>query len=80
MRTVDLGPAEGRSGSVEYRVLLAQGKAELAHPVDHDLPRAENLIRSASFIGFIPAGSEARIARFGYLNCLAANCEFVLEP
>jgi len=80
MRTVDLGPADGRSGSVEYRILIAQGKAELARPMDHDFPRANSLIRSASFAGFTPANSEARIAHFGYLNCVSASCEFVIEP
>jgi len=80
MRVIPLGPADGRTGSAEYRVLLSQGKAEVARPVDHDLPRANALIRSASFAGFTPAGSDARMAHFGYLNCTSTTCEFVMEP
>jgi transglutaminase-like putative cysteine protease/tetratricopeptide (TPR) repeat protein len=81
MRVHTLGPAADHSGSVEYRILLSGEKVQIVRPATEvKLTGAETVLRSAAFPGLVPAGSQARVALFGFLNCLSANCEFIAEP
>lgn len=81
MRVHQLGPAAGHSGSVEYRILLSGEKVQVLRPAaEVKLTGAETVLRSATFPGLVPSGSDAHVALFGFLNCLSANCEFVAEP
>jgi tetratricopeptide (TPR) repeat protein len=89
IRVHSLGPAGGRSGSVEYRLLIARDKVEIARPVSvTKLTGADTLFKTATLPGLIPAApttppepaQQPRIALFGYLNCLSTTCEFIAEP
>jgi len=80
MRTIPLGPAEGRVGSAEYRILISQGKADRVHALGHGLPKGDTLLLSTNFSEFTPHGEKGRILITGYLNCLSETCELVIEP
>jgi hypothetical protein len=80
VRTLPLGPSEGRTGSAEYRVLLSQGKADSDRPVDHALPQGDTLLLSTNFSDFTPPAEKTRVLLTGYINCLNNSCQFVIEP
>ena len=80
LRTITLGPANGHFGSAEYRILLSGAKAEATRPVDKPIPGGDAILASSTFAGLIPQGETAKIVLFGYLNCVAGDCEFVVEP
>ena len=80
LRTVQLGPANGRSTSAEYRILLRNGKAVKADPTEEKpVPGADEMILKANFSAFFPDGAQASLVRVGYVNCHQAVCEFMLQ-
>ena len=79
-RTIPLGPSEGRSGSAEYRILVAQGKADIVRATGHTLTGGDTLLLSTNFSDLTPRGEKGRVLVTGYLNCITATCEFVIEP
>jgi hypothetical protein len=80
LRTVQLGPANGRSTSAAYRILLRNGKAVKADPTEEKtVPGADEMILKANFSGFFPDGAQASLVRVGDVNCHQAVCEFMLQ-
>jgi len=78
---IPLGAANGISGTVEYRLLLKQGKLLKAQPNGaRELPNAEGLLGKADFSNLFPANSSVTLLRIGFLNCHADLCEFIQEP
>ncbi|HZQ43789.1 MAG TPA: DUF3857 domain-containing protein [Acidobacteriaceae bacterium] len=81
LRTVPLGPSGGLRGVAEYRLLLAHGQIERAELTGDDkLDGSEALLKRARLPQFFPAGSDAKLVRQGMLNCVAGQCQLVLEP
>jgi tetratricopeptide (TPR) repeat protein len=80
LREVKLGPANGRSGNAEYRVLLKDGKAVKADPTGwKTVPGANDMILKADFSRLFPVGAETSLVRVGYVNCHQSVCEFMLQ-
>jgi tetratricopeptide (TPR) repeat protein len=81
LRTIPLGAAKGMSGTVEYRLLLNQGKVIRAEAVGSKTQEGgEERVKTLAVAGFWPVGSQAQLVRNGFLNCHANICEVVLEP
>jgi tetratricopeptide (TPR) repeat protein len=81
MRRIPLGPANGRDGVAEYKLLMsADGITRVAPTTDQTLPGAVELIEKAKLTSYFPRGSEARLVRVVMLNCHSGVCELVLEP
>lgn len=81
MRTIPLGPANGRSGNAEYRILFKAGKAVRSKLVgDKTVLGAEAMLASGNFNNLFPDGSHAALVRTGFINCHAKVCELILEP
>ncbi len=95
-RTFALGPANGRHGTAELRLLLAEGKVLRSEPATAPvvpgfapasntnsapgLPAASDLVKNADLHALFPEGSGARLVRNGIVNCAGAICQLVLEP
>ena len=80
LRTIPLGPSGGRVGTAEYRLLLSHGRVERAESAgDEKLNGAETLLKNGDFSQFFPTGSNAKLVRSGFVNCVAGKCEVVLE-
>lgn len=80
LREVKLGPANGRSGNAEYRVLLRNGKAVKAEPTgDKTVAGTNDMILRANFSSFFPAGEQTSLVRVGYVNCHQTVCELMLQ-
>jgi hypothetical protein len=80
-RKISLGPANGRNGVAEYRLLLRDGKATEIKPVGATtISNALAVIAKAKFIDLFPTGSQIALIRLGYLNCHDRVCELILEP
>ncbi len=95
-RTFPLGSANGRHGTAELRLLLAEGKVLRSEPVvapvipgvapvsstnaAPKLADAADLVKSADLRALFPAGSGAHLVRRGIVNCAGAVCQLVLEP
>jgi hypothetical protein len=80
LRTYKLGSAGTRHGYGEYRLLVANGKVERAVPAgDAKVAGADGLLRSLDVSGMVPAGSAAKLALAGYVNC-TTTCEFIVSP
>jgi len=81
LRTVDLGPSNGLTGSAEYRLLLSNGAVlDLQKTGEKEVPAARERIKAAKFPSYWPKGSEAQLVRNAMLNCHAGICELVFEP
>ena len=81
LRTVDLGPSNGITGSAEYCLLLSNDAVlDLEKTGDKEVPAAREKIKAAKFASYWPKGSEAQLVRNAILNCNAGTCELVLEP
>lgn len=81
LRTISLGPSEGRRGVAEYRLLLSHGQIERAELTgDEKLNGGDTLLKRARLPQFFPDGSNAKLVRQGMINCIAGRCELVLEP
>lgn len=92
-RTFPLGPAQGRHGTGEVRLLLGNGKVLRAEPVEapdnpaspqtsttSKLKDAAALASSANLGQLFPATSQAHLVRRGFVNCGGATCQLILEP
>jgi transglutaminase-like putative cysteine protease/tetratricopeptide (TPR) repeat protein len=76
-----LGPANGRNGDAEYRLLLREGKVVDIKPEgDKTIAGAQDLITKTKLTGFFPPGSQITLMRLGYVNCHSGICELILEP
>jgi tetratricopeptide (TPR) repeat protein len=81
LRTIPLGPANGRAANAEYRILVRDGKAVRTLALgDKTVPGAEDMISKASFASRFPTGVHTTLVAMGYVNCHAKVCELVLEP
>jgi hypothetical protein len=81
VRTIKLGPAQGRQGAAEYRMLIANGKVELSKPAtEKQITGATEMLRGMKAGELFPSGSAAKLAKTGILNCHAGECEMVFEP
>jgi tetratricopeptide (TPR) repeat protein len=81
LRTVSLGPAEGRTGVAEYRLLISQGKVERAEPVEvKTLVRATELLEKAKLTRLFPLESNAKLMREAMVNCHSGQCDLVFVP
>jgi tetratricopeptide (TPR) repeat protein len=81
LRTISLGPSGGLRGVAEYRLLLSHGQIERAElSGDEKLNGAEAVLKRARMPQFFPEGSDAKLVRQGMINCVAGQCQLVLEP
>jgi tetratricopeptide (TPR) repeat protein len=81
LRNIPLGSAGGLNGVAEYKLLLSAAKVEQAEPTgEKSLAGGVERLQKASVVGFIPAGSQAKLVKLGMLNCHSGVCELVLEP
>ena len=92
LRTFPLGPAKGRQGTAEFRLLIVAGKVvEVGPPAPNPytgtetssksaFAGAEDLARSANLHALFPIGSNAHIIRSGFVTCHSDTCELVLTP
>ncbi|WP_353069831.1 hypothetical protein RBB75_05690 [Tunturibacter empetritectus] len=81
LRTIPLGAAKGMSGTMEYRLLLSQGKVVRAEAMGSKaMEGGEERVKTLAVAGFWPAGSQAQLVKTGFLNCHANVCEVVMEP
>lgn len=81
LRTFQLGPANGRHGVAEYRLLLAHGRVERMEPIgEKSIEGAEAIVKQVDFAKLFPEGSEAKLVRSGMVNCYGDKCQLVLEP
>ena len=79
-RAIPLGPANGRSGNAEYRILFKGGKAVRSEPTgEKTVPGADAMVGAGKFDNLFPAGSHAALVRTGFVNCHAKVCELILE-
>lgn len=77
-RTVPLGPANGRDGAAEYRLLLSGGKVKRAESSeDKKIADAELQLEKAELHDFWPADSKASLVRAAMFNCHLGACELV---
>ena len=81
LRTIPLGPSDGRHGTAEYKLLLANGRIVRMEPAEVEtIAGADKLLKAANLQRFFPAGSTARLFRVGMMNCVTGQCDIVLEP
>jgi tetratricopeptide (TPR) repeat protein len=93
LRTIPLGPAKGRHGTAELRLLIADGKAvgigppaanAYTAPAGGDftpaLPGAAEMVKAADLRSLVPPGSNAHLVRSGFVTCHGTVCELVLSP
>jgi tetratricopeptide (TPR) repeat protein len=81
MRTIPLGPSNGRHVVAEYKLLLSHGKLERIEPTGtKTVDGAEAMVRSADLTRLFPQGSEAKLVRGAMVNCFGDRCQLVLEP
>lgn len=95
LRTFPLGPAHGRHGTAELRLLLAGGKVVRSEPdlppvvpgapappakAAPDLRDPAELVKTADLHALFPEGSHAQLVRKGIVNCAGEKCQLILEP
>jgi transglutaminase-like putative cysteine protease/tetratricopeptide (TPR) repeat protein len=81
IRTFDLGPANGRSGTAEYRMLLSAGHVKRSVTQGEKMiPGGEAMLKTVDFSQWFPAGSKAKLVRRGIVSCAGAKCRLVIEP
>jgi tetratricopeptide (TPR) repeat protein len=81
LRTFPLGPANGRHGVAEYRLLLAHGRVERMEPTgEKTVEGADAMVKHMDFAKLFPEGSDAKLVRGAMVNCFSDKCQLVLEP
>lgn len=81
LRTYVLGPANGRHGVAEYRLLLAHGRVERIEPTgEKTVAGTDAMVKHVDFAKLFPEGSDAKLVRGAMVNCFADKCQLVLEP
>lgn len=81
MRTIPLGPAKGKHGVAEYKLLLSHGKVERMEPAGQKtIDGAEAMVHAANLTRLFPGDSDAKLVRGAMVNCFADKCQLVLEP
>jgi tetratricopeptide (TPR) repeat protein len=86
LRTVPLGPANGRQGVAGCNLLIVDGKIidiALTHDESastHTLEHPEALLKAADLHMLFPPNSKAHLVRTGFVNCHANSCDLVLAP
>jgi len=81
LRTISLGPAQGRDGVAEYRLLLSHDRVERAVPAgDKTLPRVNELFDKVRLPRYFPAGSQVKLVRGAMVNCHSGECELMFVP
>jgi len=80
-RTYPLGPANGRTGVAEYKLLLSSGRIERIEATgNRTIGGGENMIQQVDFSKLFPAGSDAKLVKLAMVNCFGDKCSLVLEP
>jgi tetratricopeptide (TPR) repeat protein len=81
LRTVSLGPANGREGTAEYLMLVSRDRVESAQALgEKPVGGGVELIRKADVKNFTPIGLDVRLAKAAVLNCHSNACSLVFEP
>jgi len=81
MRTYPMGPANGRSGVAEYKILLSPEHVERIEATgSRTIAGAEESIKQVDFSKLFPAGSTAKLVKMAMVNCFGGKCMLVLEP
>jgi tetratricopeptide (TPR) repeat protein len=81
LRKVNLGPAERRKFSAEYRLLLEPASVVSAEPTGASSVRGgREMILAMKLPHLFPAGVDARLVKLAILNCHAETCELIFEP
>jgi tetratricopeptide (TPR) repeat protein len=81
LRMLRIGPAEGRTGTSDYKVLMAGGHVEaLKGPDDNTVRNADAMVQKVIAEGWWPKDSQVKMVREGILNCHSGVCEFVMVP
>jgi len=70
-----------QSEAALQQLLLSHGQIERAELTGDDkLNGSEPLLKRARMTQFFPEGSDAKLVRQGVINCVAGQCQLVLEP
>ncbi len=91
LRTLPLGPAKGRHGTTELRLLLVDGSVTDTGPFSTDLTMSNSsykpdltdgptLLKAVDLHQLLPPGSNAHLIRNGIVNCFSTVCQLVLVP
>ncbi len=81
LRTFSLGPAQGRQGVAEYRLLLTDGKVERAEQTgDHAVAGGTELLTRSDLSQLFPRDAKAKLVREAMLNCHSEKCDLVFMP
>jgi tetratricopeptide (TPR) repeat protein len=81
LRKLKIGSAEGRSGTADYKVLMASAKVEdVQGPDSNEVHNADEMVKRVVAEGWWPKDSTAKMVREGLLNCHSGVCEFVMLP
>lgn len=80
-RELRIGPADGRSGTAEYTLLMQGGHISAVKKTgDNTVSGGDELASHIDITGWWPKDSTAKILRQGILNCYSGVCEFVMLP
>lgn len=81
LRKLPLGPAEGRSGTVDYTVLMESGHVDAVKgDARNTLQNGDEMVKRLVALSWWPKDSKAKVLRRGFLNCHSGVCEFVMLP
>ena len=92
LRTLSLGPAKGRHGTAELRLLVVDGSVSDIGPFSVDQAVTANssykpgltdgpaLLKAADLHRLLPPGSNAHLIRSGIVNCFSTVCQVILIP
>lgn len=81
LRKLRIGPAEGRSGTADYTVLMEKGHVDAVKAGDSStLHGGDPMVKRVVAEGWWPRDSDAKMLRQGILNCHSGVCEFVMLP
>lgn len=81
LRKLRIGPAEGRSGTADYTVLMEKGHVDTVKGGSNSsLHGGDEMVKRVVAEGWWPRDSDAKMLRQGILNCHSGMCEFVMLP
>lgn len=81
LRKLPLGLAEGRSGTVDYIVLMERGHVDAVKgDAKNTLHNGDEMVKRLVVQSWWPKDSNAKILRRRFLNCHSGVCEFVMLP
>lgn len=81
LRKLPIGSAEGRSGTVDYAVLMENGHVDAVKGgANNALHNGDEMVKRLVAQSWWPKDSNAKMLRRGFLNCHSGICEFVMLP